>query len=172
MLILPNNILLLTKVILLCPCMRLKVHYQGRKLHMNEKNFLLRVSKESHDFVGGTPLLKSITMSNLVPIILVKVKIQRFLYVTWVLPCGYCRWWPLPINYHPVKSTIHRPCRSGNIVFLIFLTWLNVSTWSKEHVTSWLAASNQKLLFCQVWSPQASGKWRFYLPCDHMWPRD
>lgn len=62
--------------------MRLKVHYQGRKLHMNEKNILLRVSKESHDFVGGTPLLKSITMSNLVPIILVKVKIQRFLYVT------------------------------------------------------------------------------------------
>ena len=82
MLKLPNNILLLTRVILLCPCMRLKVYYQGRKLHMNGKNFLLRVSKESHDFVGGNPLSKSITMSNLVAIILVKVKIQRFLYVT------------------------------------------------------------------------------------------
>ena len=56
---------------------------------------------------------------------LVNVEIKRFWYDTWPRDqcvMWLCRWGPLILSHYPAKFGVHRPCESGNIMFL-FVTW-------------------------------------------------
>ena len=53
---------------------------------------------------------------------LVKVEIQRFLFIRWPpyrIVTWLYGWGPLILSHQPVKFWVHRPCKSGGITFLI-----------------------------------------------------
>ena len=48
------------------------------------------------------------------------------------------------LSNHPVKCAVHRPCESGDIMFLI----CNVTMWLIYHVTLWVGSPYPKLSPC------------------------
>ena len=90
-------------------------------------------------FVDEISLSWATTLQCLGSVGLVKVEIQRFLFVTW--PRGrcftwLCRWDSIILSHYPGKFGVHRPCESGDITFFI----CHVTAISKCHVTLWVGS--------------------------------
>ena len=97
----------------------------------------------SRDFVWGVFASYVTTLQSLGSISLVKVEIQRLLFVTWLHYRSVrwlCGWSPLILSNYPAKFGVHRPYENGDITSFI----CHVATMSKCHVTIWVGSSHPK----------------------------
>ena len=110
------------------PVIRLKVHYQGRKIYEWKNTQMERTFCWGwYDFLIGCPISQvAVILSSLVSIGLVKLYILS-LFIRHVITHGHliidscdsvgCNLFPL--SHHPIKVVAITPFRCGNITFLI-----------------------------------------------------
>ena len=113
---------------------------ERRPCESGDKTFRLNTwPRDRRDFVGEVLSSWVTTQLSLGSIGLVKVEVQRFLFVTW--PRTWCvtwlrRWGPLILSHHPAKFEVHRPCQSEDITFFV----CHVTSILKCHVTLWVGS--------------------------------
>ena len=107
-----------------------------RPCESGDKTFRLNTwPRDRRDFVGEVLSSWVTTQLSLGSIGLVKVEVQRFLFVMWPQYWSVtwlCGWHPLILSHLLAKFRIHRPCESRDITFLI----CHVITYLMCHVTS------------------------------------
>lgn len=85
-----------------------------------------------------------------------------------------CKWESLNLSLQPTWFCIHRSCRTGAEMFLIYQVTLCDQV-IKVHMSLWMGAFNPKSLLCQMGWLKVLWLWRyniFILPCDETYPHD